>query len=70
MTVIITMRNQLEPVLVQGSFEKLAYDINLQMQQGKKLIAVSALDDTPLGLNVDNINTIKAQSVEDAFATS
>jgi hypothetical protein len=68
MTVIVTMRNQLEPVYVQGHFDKLANEINLQMMQGKKLIAVLGPDDVPLALNVDNINTIRAESAEDAFS--
>lgn len=68
MTVIVTMRDQFEPVYVQGHFDKLAHDINFQMSQGKKLIAVLGPDDVPLALNVDNINTIRAESAEDAFS--
>ena len=68
MTVIVTMRNQLEPVYVRGTFDKLVSDINFQMMQGKKMIAVQGDDELPLGINVDNINTMRVQSVEDAFS--
>lgn len=68
MTVIITMRNQFEPVHVQGDFKDLAHNINLQMAQGKQLIVVQATDDSALGLNINNINTIKEESAEDAFS--
>ena len=67
MPVDVMMRDSLDAVIVQGSFEKLIYDINFQMAQGKQLIAVQGMDDLPIAINVNNINTIRAQSMEDAF---
>jgi hypothetical protein len=63
----IMMRGQLNPVVVKGNFEKLLNDINMQMVQGRQLIAVQSPDDLPIAINVNNINTMKPQSMESAF---
>lgn len=69
MAVEITLFNAFEPVIVDGTFDKLAGEINLQMVQGKQLVALQQLDGQPIGINVNNINTIRPQTPEDAFST-
>jgi hypothetical protein len=63
------MRDQLEPVAVAGEFDTLAREINMQMQiQGRHMIAFQDPDGIPLAINYNNINVIRPQSAEDAFA--
>ena len=67
MPVDIMMRDSLNPIVVKGTFEKLLNDINMQMVQGRQLIAVQSPDDLPIAINVNNINSIKPQTMEDSF---
>lgn len=67
MPVNITMRDALNPVRIKGGFQQLVSDMNLQMSKGNQLIALQKPDDTPIAINVNNINTIEADSLEDAF---
>ena len=63
----IHMRDSLDPLRIKGGFEKVISDMNLQMNQSRKLVVLQMPDDTPIAINVDNINAIKAESLEDAF---
>lgn len=67
MPVYIKMRDNFEEIPIQGGFQALVADMNLQMHKGMKLIALQLPDDTPIAINVDNINSIRAESLEDAF---
>jgi hypothetical protein len=66
----VMMRGALEPFTVDGSFERLTYEINSQMNQGKQLIAVATPDGRAIAINVNNINTITAPGLEDVFFAS
>ena len=66
----LRMRDQLDPILIDGTFEGMANEINLQMVQGKQLLAFKTSDGRPIAINVNNINSIKAPSMEDAFFKS
>lgn len=66
-TLEVMMRGSIDPVLIEGSMEKFAGEINLQMAQGKNLILMKTPDGSAIALNVNNINTVKAPSPEDLF---
>jgi hypothetical protein len=67
MPLTFRMRDSLDSVQIKGGFEEVISKMNLQMSQQSTFIVLQRPDDTPIAVNVKNINTIEAESLEDAF---
>jgi hypothetical protein len=67
MPVFIEMKGKLDPVVIGGSMERFVHELNMQSAQGKQFLLLQAPDDTPIGINVREVLTVRPQRAEDAF---
>jgi hypothetical protein len=67
MTVIVEIENRLDPLMLGGSMERFVHELNLQSAQGKQFLLMQAPDDSPVGLNIRKVLTIRPERPEDAF---
>jgi hypothetical protein len=57
----------LDPVIIGGSMERFVHNLNMQAAQGKQFLLLEGPDDTPIGINVKEVLTVRGQSPEDAY---
>lgn len=67
MPVFVEMKHKMDPVIIGGNMERFIHELNMQSAQGKQFLLMQAPDETPIGINIREVLTVRPQRPEDAF---
>lgn len=66
MPLAVMMRNQIDPIIIDGDYTATINNLNIASASGKKFILADLRDGQNVAISIDNVNAIIEQE-DDAF---